>query len=263
MPESKNEGASALQKSLAVLEALLDSERPLGLADVAQQIDMPRQTVYRIARQLEDSGLIRRELGADQFSVGSRLLDISINGLCLASRSLPVRSVLRDLVDQIGETCNVGVLDRDQVVYIERVECDWPLRLQFGPGSRVSVHATAIGKLMLAHLPSRTRMRILESQTLTRYTDATITEIQELDKQFKKIRKSGYAINDQENLKGMIALAVPIFDQNQRVIAGLAVHTPSARMSLEEVEAHLPKIRVAAGQISDGIRDMLNIDDKE
>ncbi len=242
---------------MTILGGLLDSDRPMGLAEIAQQTNIPRQTVYRIARQLEDAGLIRRELDGEGYTVGGALLDISINALRLANHSLPVRGVLRNLVDATGETCNVGILDRDEVVYIERVECDWPLRLQFGPGSRVPVHATAIGKLMLAHLPSRTRTRILTSQILTRYTENTVTDMDKLDKQFRKIRKQGFATNDQENLHGMVALSVPVFDNRQRVVAGLAIHAARARMDLIELESHFPKLRSAADIISDSISDLL------
>jgi len=254
---SRPESSSALQKSMIVLSALLDGDRPMGLAEIAQHTDIPRQTVYRLARQLEEAGLIRRELGGDGFTAGAALLDISIDALRLANRSLPVRGVLRNLVELVGETCNVGVLDRDQIVYIERVECDWPLRLQFRPGSRVPIHATSIGKLMLAHLPSRTRTRILTAQALNRLTEHTITDVAELDKQFRRIRKQGFATNDQENLHGMVAMAVPVFDPKRRVIAGLAIHAAIARMSLSQLEDHLPRLRSAADAIGESIHDLL------
>jgi IclR family transcriptional regulator, acetate operon repressor len=257
MSDNPSESASALQKSMVILGGLLDSDHPMGLGEIAHHTDIPRQTVYRIARQLEDAGLIRRELDGEGYTVGAGLLDISINAIRLANNSLPVRGVLRNLVEQVGETCNVGILDRDQVVYVERVECDWPLRLQFGPGSRVSVHATAIGKLLLAHLPNRTRSRILTSQTLTRYTENTITDLDELDRQFRKIRKSGFASNDQENLMGMVALAVPVVDSRNRVVAGLAIHAARARMDSAQLELHLPKLQAAADTISASINDLM------
>jgi len=257
MPDTRNDSASALQKSMVILGRLLDCDRPMALAEIAQHAGIPRQTVYRIARQLEDAGLIRRELDGDGYTVGAALLDIGINALRLASRSLPIRGVLRNLVESVGETCNIGILDRDQIVYVERVECDWPLRLQFRPGSRVSVHATAIGKLMLAHLPSRTRTRMLTSQSLTRYTENTLTDLKQLDAQFRKIRKRGFATNDQENLHGIVALAVPIFDTRQRVVAGLAIHAARARMDLTELETRLPQLRTAADTISASIHDFL------
>lgn len=260
MSDNRSESASALQKSMLILSGLLDSDRPMGLGAIAQHTDIPRQTVYRIARQLEDAGLIRRELDGDGYTVGAELLDVSINALRLANRSLPVRGVLRGLVETVGETCNVGILDRDQIVYIERVECDWPLRLQFGPGSRVSVHATAIGKLMLAHLPARTRTRILNSQPLPAYTEFTVTDLSMLDKQFRKIRKQGFATNNQENLHGMVAIAVPVLDGNQRVVAGLAIHAAQARMDLPQLEAFLPDLRNAADTLSNCIKDMLEPD---
>ena len=254
--DGQKESGSALQKATLVLDALLESDRPVSLADVSAKLDLPRQTVHRVVRQLEDLDLVRRDFERDHYSVGSRMISLSLGALRSAARLAPMRGVLTQLVDDLGETCNVGVMERDAVVYIDRVECDWPLRLQLSAGSRVSIHATAIGKLLLAHLPSRTRKRILESAPLTAYTETTITDPVRLEDELKRIRRDGFAANNEENLAGLIALAVPIHDAEGRVIAGLAVHAPAARLTLDAAEAHLPRLRSAAAKLQAEIQHL-------
>ena len=254
----QRETGSALGKAVLVLDALLDTERPVGLADLAHETGLPRQTAYRIVRQLEREGLVGRTMAKDTFTAGPRLLRIGLGALAAATRSGPTRAVLRDLVASVGETCNIGVLDRDEVVYIDRVECDWPLRLQYGPGSRVPVHATAIGKLLLAHLPKRDRRRFLIAAPLEEFTDTTITDAQALEDEMRLIRKQGFSTSRQESIAGLLGLAVPVRDAGGRVVAGLAVHCPEARMSLAQAEAHLPALRAAADRLSREICDMQN-----
>jgi len=255
MTNSKKETGSALRKAVLVLDALFDSGHPMSLAELSQHLDLPRQTVHRIVRQMEGLDLIRRDFSRDRFAVGGRMLSLGINALCTASHAGPMRATLKTLVAEIGETCNIGVLDRDEVVYIDRVECDWQLRLQFGPGSRIPFHATAIGKLLLTHLPSRTRRRLIESALLEPFTETTITDPGCLEDEIQKIRRQGFATNDQERIAGLIGLAVPISDGDGRVVAGLAMHGPLARGSVAEAKRdYLPALCAAAEKIESQIR---------
>ena len=214
-----------------------------------------------MVRQLEELDLIRRDFNRDHYFVGARMIQLGIKALGAAVRLAPVHAVLKQLVDDIGETCNVGVLERDEIVYIDRVECDWPLRLQLGAGSRVPVHATAIGKLLVAHLPSRTRKRILETVPLKSFTENTLNTADALEDEFKRIRRDGYAINNEENLAGLIALAVPIYDHDGRVIAGLALHAPVARMDLARASDQLPLLRAAAARLQHEIEHLHDDED--
>ncbi len=254
MANSQKETGSALHKSVMVLDALFDSGRSMSLAELSQYLDLPRQTVHRIVRQMEDLDLIRRDFSRDRFAVGGRMLSLGINALCTASHAGPMRATLKNLVAEIGETCNIGVLDRDEVVYIDRVECDWPLRLQYGPGSRIPFHATAIGKLLLTHLPSRTRRRLIEAAPLEKFTETTIIDPAGLEDEVRQIRRQGFATNNQERIAGLIGLAVPINDGDGRVVAGLAMHGPEARGSVADAERdYLPALRAAAEKIESQI----------
>ncbi len=176
-------------------------------------------------------------------------MNLGDEALAAGARTAPVRAVLTRLVAQIGETCNLGVLNRDQVVYVERVESDWPLRLQYGVGSRVPLHATAIGKLLWAYMAARERRRLLKLLPLPRLTENTITDRHALERELGEIRRQGYAANDQENVHGLIGLAVPMRDSRGRVVAGLAIHAAEARLPLERA---VDKVRV----LQAGARDL-------
>ena len=238
--------ASALQKAVAVLEAVISKPRRRSLSELAQETGLSRQSAHRVVRQLEESGLLFHEPIGDQYLVGHRLKQLSLTALMAAQRMGGAQEVLRSLVARIGETCNVGVLDGGEVIYLDRVECDWPLRLQLQPGSRLPAHCSAIGKLMLAHLPDKTRRRLLTLAPLKQYTPRTITDAARLEQSFAAIRREDVCVNNQEYMIGLLGIAVPIRDSAQRVVAALAVHAPEARMNEAQARAHLPALRSAA-----------------
>lgn len=238
-------------KAFAVIEVILAARRPLSLPELAEALGRPKQTVHRTARQLEEHGFLYREPIRDRYAIGPKLFDISkdVFGWCI--RYAPRNAVLARLVDKVSETCNVGILDGDSVLYLDRVESNFPLRAELHPGSRVPVHCTGLGKLFLAYLPSRTRKRILERVDLRAYTAKTLTDADALETDCAKTRQRGYSINNEEYHDGIISVAVPIHADAEHVISGLAIHAPAARMSVEEAVKHVPLLKEYAALIAE------------
>ena len=148
-----------------------------------------------------------------------------------------------------GETCNFGTISGGAVVYVDRVEAAWPLGLRYEIGSRVPLHCTSIGKMMLAHQTKRRREHLLSTAPLHRYTDNTITDLGQLDAEFAAIRSRGYSIDNQEFLAGVICIAVPVHDTAGHVCAAVAVSAPQARMSAASAVQNVPAMLEAARNI--------------
>lgn len=237
---------SAISRSIELLETVSGHLRPVSIQELVLETGMPRQSVHRLIVQLEVLGLITREPGSDRFVVGPRLRTLSLSCISSYQQTSATHHILAELVRDIGETCNVGMLDGNQVLYIDRVECEWPLRVQLKPGSRVPVYCTAIGKLLLAFAESRNRQKILGSVPLTQLTDNTITDPILLDLAFQEIQMRDFSVNKEEDALGLVAVAVPIRDPSGEVVAGLGMHAPTARMSLDRAKGFLPKLRIAA-----------------
>jgi DNA-binding IclR family transcriptional regulator len=242
---------SAMEKGVALMETLGESPRGLSTTEMAALTGLPKQTVHRVARQLEELGLIARQLGSDRFVVAGRLRRLGRTALMAIDQTQVIHQILSDLVAEIGETCNIGVLDGTEVIYIDRVECHWPLRVQLRPGSKVPVHCTAIGKLLLAHLGAERLGRLIPKLSLTRYTPNTIIAPDALGKALEEIRADGYSVNAEEDSLGLAALAVPIRNAGGEVCAGLAVHAPTARLSLTEMIERRPLLEAAAHRLAD------------
>jgi DNA-binding IclR family transcriptional regulator len=247
---SNEERLSTLEKALAVLEAVGDQPQAVGLPDLAARLKLPRQTVHRVLGQLQDAGLVARHPMRERYSVGPRMTRLALASLNSRNQGAPVRAILADLVEDVGETCNIGVLDDLEYVYLERIECKWPLRTHLAAGSRVSAYGTSGGKTLLAELAPQQCKRLLKSRKLEVYTPRTITKLPEMEAELARIRSRGFALNNQEYLDGIVGLAVPIKDGGGRAVAALAMHGPVTRLSLKTCEGHVPRLVQAAERIA-------------
>ena len=139
------------------------------------------------------------------------------------------------MVQEVGEACNLTVLDGTQVTYLDRVESTWPLRITFQQGSKVPAYCSASGKLFLALMPPAKRDLLLRSMPLERLTENTMTAQAALLKELTAIRRDGYALDREEFLSGLVCLAVPVFQQkaqSRSCVAALAIQAPVTRMPL-------------------------------
>jgi DNA-binding IclR family transcriptional regulator len=144
----------------------------------------------------------------------------------------------------------VTVLDGDAVVYVDRVESHWPLRTHFQPGSRVPLHCGASGKLFLSLMPARKRRGLLTAAPLKRYTERTVVDPDKIEEELKRVRAKQVGLDVEEFLPGLIGLAVPVFDSQNRMCATVSMHAPTARLNVEQVLACVPALRHAAGAIA-------------
>lgn len=245
------EAAGAVPKALRVLEAVAQRKRPLSIAEIAATLDLPPPTAHRIVGVLSKLGFLAREPGRRRIVEGTRFINLGLNVLQVAASSGSRHAVLAALAKKTGESCNLGVIADGNVVYVDRVESQWPLGLRFEPGSRVPLHCTAIGKLLLSQLPGDALKAQLANGPLTRYTATTITDARRLQEELKRVRKQGYSTDNQEFMSGVVCIAVPVQGpRNGQVCAGLAISAAEARLTLAGMKRFLPDLRAAAAKLA-------------
>lgn len=246
-------GGSAL-KVFAVLEAVTTAQRPLAIAELAVLLGVPKPTMHRIVRQLDMEGLLQREPHSRVYGPGPRLLNFALGAVRSSMRSAPRHALLEALSAKVGETCNFGMIAGNAVLYLDRVETSWPFGLRFEPGSRVPMHCTSVGKLLLSVQPRKRRNEIIRATPLHRYTETTITDPDALQAELDEIRRRGYSVDNQEFLAGVVCLAVPVRDSKGVICAGLAISAPLARMSVAKAVEHLPTMFATAEQLTAHLR---------
>ncbi len=246
----EDSAASSTLRAFAVLEQIATSDGSLTLEELTRISGLPKPTVHRILRLLMRGGLVERQALDKRYIVGPRVCALALSVQMRSPHRRERRAILARLVEAIGETCNFTMLDGSEVVYLDRVETSAGVRLHMDAGSRVPLHCTASGKLMLSTLPPLQVRRLIGSGPLARYTDRTNTSIVALERELAKIRASGVGTDVGEYLVGSVCLAVPVRDPQGRMCAAVAVHGPAPRMTLKKGHTFLPAMRRAADEIA-------------
>ena len=236
---------------LAILEEVASAGLPLTPTEANARLQLPKPTIHRLFATLEEEGFLQRDIDGRGFAPGHRLRTLS-GGVLSSLRIRTARlTILRNLSSRIGETCNLALPGREAMVYLERVETEWPLRIQLPIGSKVPFYCTASGKMYLSTLAKPHLQQYAENEKMVRHTVNTITDTTALLEEVENIAKKGYALDRQEFMDGMIALAVPILDQQGRLVSTLSFHAPTQRFSAEDALAHLSALKSASNAMSE------------
>lgn len=247
----EREGSTIINRAFGVLEAVVQAERPMTVAELALELGLPKPTVHRLTQQLAADGFLERDLaGRKRLVPGGRLTMFSMDVISSAPVRAPRHAVLQRLSSALGETCNITVLDGNQILYLDRVEADWPIRIQLKPGTHLPLHCTASGKLFLGYMTGRQRRTVIDALQLEPHTPRTLTDPEELDRAVRQARKDNLGVDDEEFIEGMVALAVPVMLDAKRIVATVAVHAPTSRRSLRDLYEAEPVLRDAADRLA-------------
>jgi DNA-binding IclR family transcriptional regulator len=250
LPAGAENRESSTLRAFTVLEHIAAAEVPPTLEELTRAIGLPKPTIFRILRLLVRGGVVQREVHAKRYLVGERISALALDVQMRSPRRRERRAILSRLVEAIGETCNFTMLDGTDVVYLERVETSANIRLHMKTGSRVPLHCTASGKLLLSELPLTQVRRLLGGGPLPRYTQRTIVSMSALERELLKIRASGVGTDNGEYLVDSVCVAVAVRDPRARICAAVAVHGPAHRMSLKKGYGFLPAMKEAAAAIA-------------
>ena len=241
---------SSTLKAFAVLEVLVRAGRAVTLSELMQATELPKPTLHRTLALFEEAGFLAREPGGRAYIIGERLSRFALDVLRSDAAAAERRTVLRRVMSEIAESCNLAVLQKGALIYLDRIEAPWPLRLHLPDGGvTLPLHCYASGKLLLAHLPASERQRLLELMPLQRFTERTITDRAVLESELDRIVSAGYAVDNEEYVLGVACVAVPVRNAHGDVIASVAVQGATARLPLMRAIEFIPRLRAAAAEI--------------
>ena len=238
---------------LLILEEAARADVPLTPAELSEALGLPKATIYRLISTAESEGFLQRDLTGKRYSPGDRLRRLSANTLSSQRIRTERLMVMRSLSAQVGETCNLAAPGRSGMIYLDRVETHWPLRIRLPVGTQVPFHCTASGKLYLSSLRADRLSNLLKTLELNRQTEHTLTSPGNLLSEIEKTRKRGHAIDNEEFMDGMVAIAVPITDSEGRMLATLSIHAPIQRHDIESLTGQLAILKDAARSLQEMI----------
>ena len=240
----------SVDRAAALLKAVANSKQPLTVVELAAQCGLNRSTAWRLLATLDSQGLVERDPATQRYSVGYAIFQIAAAGDhdAFVRRAHPV---LQKLADETGETVNLAVAKRFDLVYVHQVEAPQIMSPNW-LGRSLALHATSTGKAFLAWLPEDER-KALVPRRLERFTDTTITERSRLEEELASVRRDGYSICVGELEETLYGVSSPILNERRRPIAIVSVWGPQHRVP----ERRLPELGRQAQRAADEIKALL------
>ncbi|MDU8910292.1 HTH-type transcriptional regulator BhcR [Aestuariicoccus sp. MJ-SS9] len=239
----------SLDRAMQVLERLSE----LGgatLSDLAADLGQPPASVYRVLYTLEARGIVDFDATAQTWDIGAGAFRIGSQFLRRTSLVERARPVLRHLMGQTGETANLGVARDGKVLFISQVETHASIRAFFPPGTMSPMHASGIGKALLAQMTEPEVAAVAGRHGLERFTEHTLTDRDRLFADLAAARARGYAIDYEEKNLGMRCIAASVFDMHGEAVAGLSISGPAARIPDAAIPAFGAKVAAAAESLT-------------
>jgi len=249
---TEEKDSPAAIRAIELLQLLAQRSGELSLTELASKMGLAKSTVHRLVEYLCAAGYLTRDAQKRTFWIGPKLGDFALSVIRTDFMRSAIREVLTQISAEVGETVNIATLDGTEIIYLQRVETRWPLRLSLDLGSRIPVHCCASGKLFLAMAAPRELSRLLNGIDLDPVTPQTLTSIPALEAALNRIRECGYATDEQEFVQGMVAIAVPIRNPQGQVRASLSIHAPTVRCPTTTcLVERLPLLREGAARIEE------------
>ena len=248
---NSNKNVPALTRGLKVLELLAEEEPELSLKSIAERLNIPTPSLWRILGVLREKGYLLFDEDKKTYRLGFKFLYLGNVFMSRMGFRSQAREYLKKLMELTGETAELSARIKDQLILIDQVEGPDAVRLFSRIGSAYPYfHATAPGKVYLAYMTPEKLKRVMNRMGLPRITEHTITDFQVLEKELKELRKNGYAVDEQEMRMGVVRISAPVYDKNGKVVACLGVAAPSFRITFQNREKIGKRSRKLARELS-------------
>jgi DNA-binding IclR family transcriptional regulator len=250
MASKEDSPSVAVERALAMLEAIAQEPEGLSNAAISRKLQIPKSSASYILRTLENQSYLNRDVATGKYRVGLKILSLSrgaLSGLDVREVALPI---MRHLMEKTNLTCHLAILDGPEAVYIEKVEPQGFIKMDTWVGRRMRVHATSVGKALAAHISQERLEKILADRGMEKRTAKTITSAPKLLKELEKVRSQGYAVDDEENNIGARCVGAPIFNQSGAIEASLGLSGTTQHVNAQSMPRIVEALKDAARHIS-------------
>ncbi|MDV7142013.1 IclR family transcriptional regulator [Tropicimonas sp. TH_r6] len=240
----------ALDRGMRVLEYIASSNGA-SLSDLARATGIPVASMHRILATLKASDMVEFSDTLQKWFIGTQAFRIGNAYLNRSNIVEAARPIMRELSEQTGETCNLAVENSGDVVFLCQVESDNPIRVFFRTGTRGFMHASGIGKTLMAHLSPAQVDGIVRTKGLPSFTPKTIVDIHAFRKELDLIRERGWALDNEERFVGMRCVAAPVFNSFGEAVAGVSVSGLALRLPDDAIDRIGELVKEAAQRVTD------------
>ncbi|GAA3610110.1 IclR family transcriptional regulator [Flavivirga amylovorans] len=241
-------------KAFKLLEVYLDNKQEWGVRELAKKTGYNKTTTYRLLSTLESLDIVQKN-DDDKYILGLKLFElgnlVSVHKSLRTFSRIPLENIAKD----IKETVHFGILRNNQVLYLNKAESEQGLKVSTQIGSYQKAYCTALGKVLLAFSSANLISDYLKHVKLEAFTTNTIITSKNLLVELEQIKTKGYALDMEELELGLICIAIPVFNKNKEVVAGISVSGPSSRFKSENIASYLSIIKKGAMEIERHLHD--------
>jgi DNA-binding IclR family transcriptional regulator len=248
-PASANYHANALARGLGLLELLAARSHPLSLGDFAVETGLPKSTLVRLLSVLCEMDYAVRVDERPSYRLGHKVQPLASAYVSMLDLSEVSEPYLARVAHHTGQTANLGVLDGDRVLHVSVSEPQRPLRFVTGTGMRDYAHCTGLGKQLLARIDPALVPLIVGPEPFEAFTDRTITTMNQLTRELRRIERHGYAVDDNERNIGLHCVAVPV-EVDGECVAAVSVSGPSAEFTPKRQEDYVDQLHEEATRMA-------------
>jgi DNA-binding IclR family transcriptional regulator len=226
-PKPRGESkVNSVDRALVILEYLGSQTKEVGVRELGQAIGLSKSSVHRILQTLRGRGFVRWNPDTARYSLGMRAFEVGCGILRSLEAHAAAKPYLEQMANSLGETAFLGVLDDVDVVYIDKIDVRRTVHLQADIGTRHPIHSTAIGKALLANVDRAEADRIINARPLARFTKNTITDPETLRTELERIRRHGYAEDNEETEDGLYGVGAVLLNFSGKPVAAIALSVP-------------------------------------
>jgi len=248
-PTGPRSGTQSIERAVALLECVGASERSLGLSEIARAVGLTPSTTHRLLRALVVAGYVEQEPTTEKYRLGLGIAVLGQRALEHAGYRV-AKPVLDGLSARTGESVSLGIRRGNEVVVIEQAASASPLRFDHPAGAELALHASAMGKVMLANAARSIEREVALLATFDRFTDRTITSPDAVVAELTAVRDRGWATNVEERHVGVCGIAAPILARSGVAHAAIGVQGPSVRLTVDRLRELAPDVTAAADEIA-------------
>ena len=206
----KRYGAPSVKKAFAILSAISSSKEGLGVSELARGLNMAKSTVHGMTAALEEMGAVMRDPRTKRYKLGFTLLEIGRSAYSQIDLETSARPIMEDLMEKTQTSVFLGILHWDHVTVLDIVESRQDLKITAPVGTTMPLFAGAVGKVFLASMDAEQAAKIVKSKGLPRFTENSIVDSESYYQELRRVRQKGYAVDDEEYILGVRAVASPI-----------------------------------------------------
>ncbi len=240
----------SLDRAFGLLGIVAAAPEGIALGALAQQADLAPSTTHRLLGALEGQGMVAFDAQAGAWQIGLKAFQIGAAFLHRRDFVAAARAPMRRLMQESGETVNLAILNAGRVTFVAQIECDEVMRMAVKIGSVGPLHASAVGKAMLAFSAEEQVDGLLKDLDFVRLTDKTILDRTAFDDELKIVKDQGFATDDEEQSLGLRCIAAPVFNEFVEPVCALSISGPTVRVTQERTQELAELVRLAARRVT-------------